>query len=101
MALVKVVEDEKRWCVYMILTHQQALYTGITTDLERRFQQHLDMFNGVANSRGAKFFRAHKPLAVRYKASFSNRSDASRHEYYLKQLTKKQKMVLVESHGQA
>lgn len=83
------------WFVYMISTDRQALYTGITTDVERRFKQHLDVYNGVTSSKGAKFFRAHKPLTVRYQKSFADRSDASKYEYYLKQLTKKQKLALI------
>lgn len=88
--------DEKRWFVYVILTDRQALYTGITTDVERRFQQHLDVSNGIANSKGAKFFRAHKPVSVHYLRTFSDRANATRHECFLKRLTRKQKLEWIE-----
>lgn len=87
--------DSKHWFVYVILTDRDALYTGITTDIDRRFKQHLDMFNGVSGSRGAKFFRVHKPLRVHYHKRFADRSEASKYEYHLKQLTRKQKLALV------
>lgn len=86
--------DNESWFVYMILTNRNALYTGITTNVDRRFQQHLDMYYGVPGSRGAKFFRVHKPLSIPYQKYFSNRSEASRYEYYVKRLTRKQKLAL-------
>ena len=79
----------------MIVTEQEALYTGITKDIERRFQQHLDVYLGVPNSKGAKFFRGRKPLAVKYQKRFDDRSAASRHEYQLKQLNRQQKLQLI------
>lgn len=86
---------EKRWWyVYMIATDKSAFYTGITTDIERRFQQHLDVASGVPNSRGAKFFRLHTPVAVIYQQRFASRSEASKHEYAIKQLSKQQKRAL-------
>lgn len=88
------------WFVYMISTDRQALYTGITTDVERRFKQHLDVYNGVANSKGAKFFRAHRPLTVSYQMPFPDRSGATKYEHYLKKLTRKQKLALIGNAGE-
>lgn len=89
-------QRDTKWFVYMIVTDRQALYTGITTDIQRRFQEHLDVSNGVVKSKGAKFFRAQKPLSVRYQKSFADRSGASKHEYWLKRLPKMKKLALVE-----
>lgn len=86
--------EKNWWYVYMIATDKQAFYTGITTDVARRFQQHLDVASGVPNSKGAKFFRAHRPIAVVYQERFESRSAASKHEYALKQLSKKEKCAL-------
>lgn len=47
------------WCVYMILCSDDSLYTGITTDMERRFKQHEE-------GRGAKYFRGRSPKQVVY-----------------------------------
>lgn len=87
--------EKKPWYVYMIITDKQALYTGISTDVERRFAEHMAVANGVASSKGAKFFRLHKPVRICYQQRFADRSSASRHEYQLKQLSKACKLKLV------
>lgn len=84
-----------RWQVYLIATDRGALYAGITTDLERRFAEHKAVADGDRSSKGAKFFRAHTPVEIVFSRDFCCRASASRYEYYLKQLNKKQKQRLV------
>lgn len=69
------------------------MYTGITTDLERRFRQHSGELKG-----GAKYFRAESPKQVLFKQRFPNRSEASRFEAHVKSLTRAQKLALIATH---
>jgi len=75
------------WSVYIIQTKKGKLYTGISTDIERRFQQHL-------LGKGAKYFRSDVPLRVVFRKKYKNRSTASIEEARIKKLTRSQKLVL-------
>ena len=74
------------WFVYIILTLKNRLYTGVTTDIDRRFQEHSGEL-----PRGAKFFRSDKPQKIVYIESCKNRSEASIKEAAIKKLTRLQK----------
>lgn len=78
------------WFVYIIRCSDDSLYTGITTDLERRFDQH-------RNDTGAKFFRGRKPVAIVYRENHPDRSSASRREAAIKRLRRADKLQLIES----
>ncbi|OGU13165.1 MAG: endonuclease [Geobacteraceae bacterium GWC2_53_11] len=77
------------WQVYIILCSDDTLYTGITTDVQRRFNQH-----AVGN--GAKFFRGRRPLRVVYQESGHTRSSASRRELAIKALTRAEKLTMIK-----
>ncbi|MFB9189984.1 GIY-YIG nuclease family protein [Vibrio ostreicida] len=80
------------WYVYFIRTRSNALYCGITTDVERRYQQH-------CNGTGAKALRGKGPLSlVWFDRIGPCRGRASKIEFQLKQLSKKQKERLVTGH---
>ncbi|UTA46495.1 GIY-YIG nuclease family protein [Simiduia sp. 21SJ11W-1] len=81
--------QSKLWFVYIIETSDQRLYTGITTDVQRRFEQH-------AMGRGAKFFRGRRPVRVCYRESHPDRSSASKREWHIKQLSRRQKQQLID-----
>jgi putative endonuclease len=80
------------WFVYMIFTEKKRFYTGIATDVERRFVEHL-----CDPSKGAKFFRSDRPIVVVYCEEFSNRSEASKREAAIKKLSRigKEKLVKI------
>lgn len=61
------------WQVYIILCSDNSLYTGITTDIERRFRQHRE-------GKGARYFRGRKPLEVIYLENGHTRSTAAKRE---------------------
>ena len=84
------------WFVYMICTEKDRLYTGITTDVERRFQEH-----SGEKPRGAKFFRSDKPQKIVYVEPCKNRSEASKKEAAIKKLTRlqKEKFIKESSYG--
>lgn len=72
----------------MIRCADDALYTGISTDVERRFAQH-------ASGEGAKHFRAREPRAVVYIESGHTRSTASKREAEIKKLSREEKCGLL------
>ena len=78
------------WLVYMILCSDETYYTGITTNLQRRFDQH-------ASGKGAKYFRGRRPLQVVYRESGHTRSSASRREREIKNLKRAEKGLLIFS----
>ena len=67
------------WQVYMVLCVDDSLYTGITTNVDRRFAQH------VAGT-GAKYFRGHTPLRLVYLEAGHDRSSASKREAEIKKM---------------
>jgi len=81
--------EESLWVVYLIET-DAGLYCGITTNMERRYKQH-------CNGTGAKFFRRAKPIRIAYTEIQPDRSRASKREYAIKQLARKQKLALIAS----
>jgi putative endonuclease len=83
------------WFVYMILTDRSNLYTGISTDPKRRFDEHLDVFLRVAGAKGAKFFRTQKPINLVYCELCGGRAEASQLERKIKNLSKRQKLALL------
>jgi len=80
----------KTWFVYIIHCTDNTLYTGITTDLERRYAQH-------ASQQGAKYFRGRKPKALVYQESGHDRSTASKREIEIKKLSRANKFQLIAS----
>lgn len=68
------------WYVYLLECRDGSLYTGITVDIERRWQQHL-------SGSGARYTRSHPPLRLLGYCQCEGRAEASRREYAIKQLT--------------
>jgi len=78
------------WQVYIILCSDESLYTGITTDIQRRFKQHIA-------GKGAKNFRCCSPRQVVYLEVDHDRSSASRRESQIKKLSARKKRHLIAS----
>ncbi|NTV49200.1 MAG: GIY-YIG nuclease family protein [Geobacteraceae bacterium] len=76
------------WQVYIILCSDNSLYTGITTDIDRRFSQHAD-------GNGAKYFRGRHPVQVVYSENNHSRSSASSREAQIKALSRIDKEKLL------
>ncbi len=72
------------WYLYLLECEGNAIYTGITTDVARRFAQHLA-------GTGAKYTRSRKPIRILGSHPFPNRSEASRAEAAVKRLSPEQK----------
>ena len=79
-----------KWQVYIILCSDNSLYTGITTDIERRFAQH-------RAGTGAKYFRGRSPRRLVYLERGHDRSSSSRREVAIKRLRPVDKRRLIAS----
>ncbi|MDB2613851.1 GIY-YIG nuclease family protein [Chlamydiales bacterium] len=80
--------EKKKWVVYMIESERGMLYTGITNDLKKRFEDHM------SGKKGARFFRISKPLKIVYQEGYPNRSEASKREAEIKKMSRGQKLKL-------
>jgi len=78
------------WYVYIIQCSDNSLYTGITTDPERRYRQH-------SEGRGAKYFRGKRPLEIVYLESDHTRSSAGKRELQIKKMSHGDKTALLIS----
>ncbi len=83
------------WSVYILKCSDATLYTGITTDLQRRLDEH----NG--SQKGAKYTRTRRPVSLAYVETVPSRSEASKREYAIKKMGKKEKEALIERGGAA
>jgi len=77
------------WFVYMLRCADNSLYTGITTDIERRVKEH----NGEKSV--TKYTRVRQPVTLAYQEVAKSRSEAGKREAQLKKFTKKDKEALV------
>ena len=78
------------WYVYIVRASDQSLYTGITTDPERRFTEH------KSGKAGAKYFRGRDALEMVYLETSTDRSSASKREAQIKKLSRVEKLVLIK-----
>jgi putative endonuclease len=78
------------WSVYLVRTRHGHLYTGIATDVTRRFAEHQQ-----GGSRGSKYLRAKGPLELVFQARIGSRSLASKAEARIRKLSKQHKEELV------
>lgn len=76
------------WYLYILHCGDGTLYTGITTDVEKRFSQH-------QCGKGAKYTRGRSPLELVYREECGSHSDALKREYAVKALKREEKMLLI------
>ncbi|MBE03390.1 GIY-YIG nuclease family protein [Marinobacter lutaoensis] len=80
----------EQWHLYLVRTATGALYTGISTDVERRFAEHQ-----AGAPRGARSLRGKGPLALVFQAPVGDRRQASRVEWRVKRWPRPRKEALV------
>ncbi len=80
----------QQWWVYMLRCADDSLYTGVTTDLVRRLDEH----NGKHAGRGARYTRARRPVKLVWQEAGHDRGSALKREYELKQLSRREKLLL-------
>lgn len=83
------ISSKQTWFVYVIRASDDSLYTGVTTDVERRFKEH------CGAEKGARYFRGRQPLEVVYRETHPDRGSALRREADIKKLTRDQKLELI------
>jgi predicted GIY-YIG superfamily endonuclease len=76
------------WIVYVLRCRTGQLYTGCTTDLERRVREH-------NSGTGSKFTRSRLPVTLVYREELGSRSAALRRERAIKALRRNEKLLLV------
>jgi putative endonuclease len=80
------------WYVYLLRCNDDSLYAGITTNIERRLHQHNH------TKLGAKYTRAKRPVTLAFIEFAANKSIASKREYQLRKLPKREKERLVSTY---
>lgn len=85
-------ETGSHWWLYMLRCADGTLYTGITTDVERRLAEH-------NSGKGAKYTRSRRPVEVVYREPCPDKSAALRREIAVKRLSRAQKCKLMEGNG--
>jgi putative endonuclease len=83
----------KKWYLYIVKCSDDSLYTGITTDIDRRVVEH------NASKRGAKYTRSRRPVALMMVKEYCSRALAASAEARVKSLTRKQKLELIKVSG--
>ena len=81
---------ETQWYLYILRCKDNTLYTGITTDVEKRLEAH-------RSGKGAKYTRGRAPLELVYRESCGSHSDALKREAEIKKLSRQVKELLVKS----
>lgn len=84
------------WQVYIVRCADDSLYTGIARDLGRRIAEH-----NADNGPGASYTRSRRPVTLVYREVAADRSAASKREYQIKQLSRAEKLALIDGSGAA
>jgi putative endonuclease len=83
--------DEKAWFLYVLRCADDTLYTGTTTDISRRIDEH------NTKKCGAKYTKTRRPVELIFWLDFENRSQAQKAEYKFKKLTRTQKEKIINA----
>ena len=78
------------WYVYILRCSNSALYTGITNDVERRFNEHIA-------GRGGKFTRSFTPEEILFTERHPSKASALAREALIKQWSRKRKLALIQN----
>lgn len=82
---------EQTWFVYILRCADTSLYTGVTTDVERRLKEH----NGKAM--GAKYTRVRQPVTLVYTEICLSRGEAQKREAEIKKMSRPEKLGLLKN----
>ena len=79
------------YTVYLLECVGDTIYTGIATDVTRRFEEH-------KTGKGASYTQSHKPIKILYTEEYPDRSSALKREAEIKKLSRDAKLLLVAQH---
>ena len=77
------------WCVYLLRCADDTLYTGVTTDVQRRLRQHNGELTG-----GPRYTRGRRPVQLLWSEAALDRTSAQSREAAIKQLSRDAKLAL-------
>jgi putative endonuclease len=77
------------WYIYILRCCDHTLYTGVTTDCDRRLREHNN------SPRGAKYTRGRRPVTLAYREAAADRATAQRREAQIRRLSAAQKEALI------
>jgi putative endonuclease len=77
--------------VYILLCADNTLYTGYTTDIQKRLSAH------NSSKAGARYTKVRRPVTLVHSESFPTKSEALKREYALKQLSRAEKLLLIKT----
>ena len=80
------------WFLYMVRCKNGQIYTGISTDVERRLAEH-------QAGKGAKYLRGKSPLKLVYQKKIGSRSEALKAEIVIKNMSKSDKEIIIGNAG--
>ena len=83
---------QMKWFVYIIRCNYNSLYTGITTDIKRRFKEHNEQ-----GAKTAKYLRGRGPLSLVYSIEAGSINVALHLEHEIKNMSKKEKEALIST----
>ena len=86
--------NDQVWFVYILQCGDGTLYTGSTTDVQRRLEQH-------RSGMGAKYTRGRGPLRLLYQETCGDHSTALRREIQIKSMSRQQKLQVIKSASDA
>ena len=82
---------ESNWYLYILRCGDGTLYTGITTDVEKRLETH-------RSGKGAKYTRGRNPLELVYRENCGSHSNALKREAAVKKLSREQKEMMIREY---
>ncbi len=88
MGINKEQSESEKWFVYLLHCSDNSLYTGITTDLDRRLKEHNE------SPLGSKYTRARRPVTLAWFEQCESRSGATIREAEIRKLDREQKLKL-------
>ncbi len=78
------------WVVYLCQCADDSLYAGVTTDIDRRVDEHNH------SPKGARYTRVRRPVRLVYVEAVADRSAAQRREHQIRKLTRAEKLRLIK-----
>lgn len=78
------------WYIYIVECSDHSLYTGITTDIERRIKEH-----NTDNKLGAKYTHYKRPVILKYSEDYQTQSEARKREAEIKNWRRENKIKLI------
>ena len=89
MKVGNLIKLKKRWYLYVVECADGKLYTGITTNVKRRINEH------NYSDKAAKYTRARRPVRLRMTREYATHSEAAMEEWKFKKMNRKQKLGVI------